>query len=279
MSRTLLSLFCSLALTTLLTTTVWAASLTDVIRTLETPFQSETPADERIQDYSGDFFQEAEIASLERMQRARGRVMVRFDYQRDGRVPWVMFRWEYDQPTTQEIVSNGENLWVYLPENNQVIRSDIEQSSQARENDPMTFLTGLGNLSRDFLITWAEPNTDIEGNYVLDLRPRRSSQLITRLIIVVDRMAVEAKLKSGQPKDPAIPQQPRRRFDDKPFGSGVDGLYFPILSTTLYDPNGNSTLIEFSDLRVNMGLPASSFDFILPGGVEVVRPGEVGLGY
>ena len=29
--------------------------------------------------------------------------------------------------------------------------------------NPATFLTGLGNLSRDFLITWAEPNPDVAG--------------------------------------------------------------------------------------------------------------------
>jgi len=282
MGRILLStLFSTLLALTLIATlplASQAAGLSTVVRTLETPFQTGTPAEKRIYDYSADFFQEARIASLDRLQRARGRVMVRFDDQRGGQVPRVMFRWEYQEPTTQEIVSDARTLWVYLPENNQVIQSDIEQVNQARENDPMTFLTGLGNLSRDFLITFAEPNQDMDGNYVLELRPRKISQLISRLLIVVDRAAVEA-FDRPAPDPNAMPAMPSRKFGDRPYQSGSEGPYFPILSTAVYDPNGNSTLIEFSDLRVNMRLPKSTFDFILPPGVEVMRPGEAGLGY
>jgi len=50
------------------------------------------------------------------------------------------------------------------------------------------------------------------------------------------------------------------------------GLLFPILSTTVYDPNGNSTVIEFNSIRVNRGLSDSFFNFIRPAGVEVVKP-------
>ena len=227
-----------------------AVELREVIRALETPF-----SERKIQDYSASFSQESRIASLDRLQRASGKVRVRFDYQRSGQAPTVMFHWQYDPPTRQELVSNGKTLWVYLPENNQVIQSDLETVSPARENDPMTFLTGLGNLSRDFQISYAVPSQDAAGNYVLDLRPRRSSAVLNRMVIVVDRTAAEAiAAKSG-------------------------ALVFPILSTTVYDPNGNSTTIEFSDLRVNRGISAGQFNFIMPPGVEVVRPTGKGMGF
>ena len=227
-----------------------AVELREVIRALETPF-----SERKIQDYSASFSQESRIASLDRLQRASGKVRVRFDYQRSGQAPTVMFHWQYDPPTRQELVSNGKTLWVYLPENNQVIQSDLETVSPARENDPMTFLTGLGNLSRDFQISYAVPSQDAAGNYVLDLRPRRSSAVLNRMVIVVDRTAAEAiTAKSG-------------------------ALVFPILSTTVYDPNGNSSTIEFSDLRVNRGISAGQFNFIMPPGVEVVRPTGKGMGF
>ncbi|MHB8709701.1 MAG: LolA family protein, partial [Desulfuromonadales bacterium] len=57
------------------------------------------------------------------------------------------------------------------------------------------------------------------------------------------------------------------------------GLIFPILSTTVYDPNGNSTTIEFSDVRVNRGLSAGQFRFMMPAGVEVVRPTGKEMGF
>lgn len=230
--------------------------LSDVIKALEEPFKVNAPAQTAIVDFQADFFQESRVASLDRVQRGRGRVTVKFDRVRTDRVPRALFRWEYDQPTTQEIVSNGQTMWVYLPENRQVIQSNIETTSQTRPDDPLTFLTGLGNLSRDFLITWASPNQDVQGNYVLELRPRRPSAMIQRLLVVVDRDAV-----SGQPR--------RGGFDD----------VFPILSTTAIDPSDNTTIIEFSGVRVNRGISSNFFDFILPAGVEVVRPTGQEMGF
>ena len=57
------------------------------------------------------------------------------------------------------------------------------------------------------------------------------------------------------------------------------GRVFPILSTTVYDANGNSTTIEFSDLRFNRGISSGQFNFILPAGVEVVRPTGKEMGF
>ena len=287
-----LRIFFALCLAALLATATapaWAVSLNDVIRTLETPFQATTDQTEVekkriIYDYSADFFQESKITSLNRLQRANGRVEVAFDYRRDQTVPTAKFRWQYDQPTTQEIVSDGETLWVYLPENNQVIQSNIEIVNQARQNDPMTFLTGLGNLSRDFHISWAVPNTDIDGNYILEMTPRRVSSLINRMVIVVDRYAVEAYLAPEQddPEDPRLQaSQPRKfgGFDLTGSQGGINGIWFPIMSTAVYDPNGNSTIIEFSGLRVNLGIPDMSFNFIMPAGVQVVRPTGKEMGF
>ncbi len=230
--------------------------MSQVIRALEDPFKAEAPADIAITDFEADFFQESRIASLDRVQNGRGRVMVKFDHSRGDRVPKSLFRWEYDQPTTQEIVSDGKTIWVYLPDNRQVIQSDIEQDGLSRPDDPITFLTGLGNLSRDFLIGWASPNQDIEGNYVLELRPRRVSPMIARLLLVVNRDSV---IPSGRPD----------RFGDT----------FPLLSSTVFDPSGNTTIIEFSGVRANRNLSDSLFRFILPAGVEVIRPSGSGMGF
>jgi outer membrane lipoprotein carrier protein len=59
----------------------------------------------------------------------------------------------------------------------------------------------------------------------------------------------------------------------------LNGRWFPILSTTVYDPNGNSTTIEFSNLRVNFGISDMSFNFIMPAGVQVVRPTGQEMGF
>jgi len=237
----------------------WAADLEEVVAALQTPFQAETAHNRRIRDYSADFFQQSQIASLNRVQQAHGKVTVQFDEQLQGEVPKIRFRWEYVQPSAQEIVSNGEQIWVYLPENNQVIVTKTDSAAEAGENNPMAFLTGLGNLARDFQIVWAEPDRDPDGHYILDLQPRRASALLARLVIVVDRTAVETHLA----------------------GSAAAGkqVTFPILSTTIYDANGNSSIIAFRNLQINRGPSVSQFNFVVPAGVDVVRPEEGGLGF
>jgi len=230
--------------------------LKDIIETLEKPFRAATPANEAIHDFAAEFSQLSKLVSLDREQSGHGRVEVRFQPPVGSRQPIAQFRWTYDQPNNQEIVSDGTTIWVYVPENHQVIQSEIEVTGEAHADDPMTFLTGLGNLSRDFSISQASPEQDHEGNYVLQLRPRQASALIRDLRIVVDREAVLELV--------------RHR---------LTGRRLPIVSSTVTDPNGNTTTIEFSNARVNRGLPETVFNFIPPAGVEVVRPTGPGLGY
>jgi outer membrane lipoprotein carrier protein len=231
----------------------WAVQLDDVIHTLETPFQGAVGSATGISDYSADFSQLARIASLDRSQQASGRIEVAFTEQAGPGGRTVKFRWLYLQPTSQEIVSDGVTLWVYVPENRQVIQSDIAATREVSQTDPMVFLTGLGNLSRDFVIDWATPDRDDEGNFALELTPRKPSPMISRLVMVVNRLAVEAYLQ-----------------DSRQNNRGE--LYFPITSTTVYDPNGNSTVITFSNLQLNKGIPPENFSFKVPEGVQVIRP-------
>ena len=124
-------------------------ALSDVIKTLETPFQTTgTGSGGTIDDFQAEFFQESLIASIDRVQRGQGDVSFKFLNQHSDRVPQAMFRWEYRRPSIQEIVSDGRTMWVYLPENSQVIESDITEISLRQGDNPVTFLSGLGNLSR-----------------------------------------------------------------------------------------------------------------------------------
>jgi len=220
--------------------------LRDVINALEVPFQGAGAG--QIHDVSADFFQESRIASLDRSQRGRGTVMFLFEPEDSRRESVVMFNWQYQEPSEQEIVSNGRTMWVYLPESRQVIESDLTLINRGGGTNPVTFLSSLGNLSRDFFIIFATPNKDSEGNYILELRPKQSSQLIRHLQIVVARVAAQEQ---ANPKD---------------------RIYFPILSTTVTDQNDNQTTIEFNNIRVNRGLSSADFRFIQPPGVEVVKP-------
>lgn len=221
--------------------------LKDVINALESPFSRAGTG--QVQDVRADFFQESHMAALDRSQRGRGTVSFRFEPGDGRRGAVAMFNWQYSQPNNQEVVSDGETMWVYLPDSRQVIQSDLASMNQGGAANPVIFLSGLGNLSRDFTIIFAIPNTDSKGNYILDLRPKQSSPLIRNLMIVVDQNAVQAQ------------------------ASGSDRPYFPLLSTTVIDPNENKTVIEFSNVQVNRGLSRAEFRFMPPPGVKVVKPG------
>lgn len=227
-------LILSIAVVLTFTTTAFGASLDVVLAAVEGPFKSGT-----IADFRGEFFQESRIASLGKIQRAQGEVAVKFA------AGGVKFKWDYETPARQQVISDGRMLWVYVPENTQVIETDLMLSRQAGGDNPMAFLTGLGNLSRDFIVVWGTPPQDSESNYRLRLTPRRHSQLIKEIDMVVDYDAVEK-------------------------GEG-----FPILATIVTDPGGNRTTIEFSSIETNRGLLDLEFDFIAPAGVDTVYPEDI----
>ena len=227
--------------------------LNRVIAAIEAPFKAKVPGDPKgrtlIEEFQASFSQESKIASVDRTQHGDGEVSFLFRPGGKNQDALVMFRWLYHRPVNQEIVSNGRSLWVYVPENNQIIKSEISQINQSQEENPVTFLARLGNLSRDFKIRWAEPSTDGNGNFLLLLEPRKSSQLIETIQIVVDRRAVSAYSEHQRTGD-----------------------YFPIRATVVTDQNGNQTAIEFNDVQVNPGLPEEIFTLVPPPGVEVVSP-------
>jgi outer membrane lipoprotein carrier protein len=57
-------------------------------------------------------------------------------------------RWEFDEPSKELIVSDGELLYNYDPELNQVIEAPLTQA--LRSPGATEFLLGVGDLSRDF---------------------------------------------------------------------------------------------------------------------------------
>ena len=57
-------------------------------------------------------------------------------------------RWDYDPPDRQIIVGDGETLWIYQPDEKQVIKAPLSEAFQART--PVSFLGGLGHVDREF---------------------------------------------------------------------------------------------------------------------------------
>lgn len=76
------------------------------------------------------------------------------------------FRLSYEQPYAQLLVGDGERLWVYDSDLNQV---SVRKQDRALGASPATLLTGDGRLDRDFVVSDAGVKDGLEW---VEARPR-----------------------------------------------------------------------------------------------------------
>jgi outer membrane lipoprotein carrier protein len=147
-----------------------------------------------------------------------------------------MMRWDYTTPN-QKIISNGHTLWYYQPEDNQVFVSDV--AKVLKEKTPLAFLAGEGDLNRDFtVVNYNESIGQKEENYVLELTPKEPQPGLAKLTLTVDKKT------------------------------------FFVVQVDVIDELGNVTRTRFIDIKTNVTLPASMFQFTIPPGTEVLKVKE-----
>lgn len=194
-----------------------AQSLDDVVRDLEAAYA-------RMTDLRAEFTQTAFNKSLNQTIPAQGAVYLK----KGGKL-----RWEYKEPTPQEIVSDGKKLWVYTPALNQV---NVGEAPEALAGPAGSFLAGLGRLRAEFNVRFLNPAQprDGEGNWVLDLTPKRPLPTLARLVLSVDAKTWELR------------------------------------RAVVYDQFENTVTMRFSKVAINSGLPDRLFAFDPPKGVATV---------
>jgi len=147
-----------------------------------------------------------------------------------------MMRWDYTVPN-QKLISDGHTLWYYQPEEKQVLISDV--SKVLKERTPLAFLAGEGNLSRDFkLLNLNESISQKEDNYLVELAPKEPLATLAKLILTVDKKT------------------------------------YIVLQADVFDGLGNITRTRFIEIKTNVGLSNSFFQFTIPPGTEVIKMQE-----
>lgn len=194
-----------------------AQSIDDVVRGLEAAYG-------KMNDLKGEFNQTAFNKSLNQTIPARGTVYLK----KGGKL-----RWEYAEPTTQEIVSDGKTIWIYTPMLNQV---NVGQAPEALAGPAGSFLTGLGRVREFFGVRFLNPAQpkDADGNVVLDLTPKQPLPTLARLILSLDPSTWEVR------------------------------------KAVVYDQFENTVTMRFTKLAVNTGLADKLFTFVAPQGVATV---------
>lgn len=80
------------------------------------------------------------------------------------------FRWEYEKPFPQLLVADGDHIWIYDPDMEQVT---VRQQSLEEQNSPLAMLIDPGELERQFKV--AEGGTG-QGLEWLELTPKKPEE-------------------------------------------------------------------------------------------------------
>jgi outer membrane lipoprotein carrier protein len=177
-----------------------------------------------IHDFSADFVHSYRGGVLRTQTRERGTVSVK----KPGRMRWV-----YTAPEKKEFVADGRKVYSYIPDDRQVIVSDVPADNQA--TTPALFLAGKGDIGRDFSAAYAD--NPAPGTVALKLTPRKAEPEYEYLVVAMD---------------PATLQ---------------------IRALTTKDRQGGESTLTFSNLKENQGISDKEFAFRIPRGVDVITDG------
>ena len=178
-----------------------------------------------IKDFSADFTHTYEGGVLRKQITERGHLLVK----KPGKM-----RWDYSAPERKQFVSDGAKMYSYLPQDKQVIESDVPPEDQA--GTPTLFLAGRGKLTRDFTPSLVDaPPGMAAGSRALKLVPKARQQDYDWLILVLD-----------------------------PATLAIRGL-------VTVDGQGGKSSFSFTNLKENIGLADKEFAFKMPRGVDVIR--------
>jgi outer membrane lipoprotein carrier protein len=177
-----------------------------------------------IKDFSADFVHVYQGGVLRKQLTEKGRLLVK----KPGKM-----RWTYTAPDEKLFVSDGVKIYSYLPQDKQVIVSSVPPDDRA--STPTLFLTGKGNLARDFTATAGDVPAGLPaGTRALKLVPKTPQQDYDWLVLAVDPSTLQ-----------------------------IRGL-------VTVDAQGGTSSFSFTNLKENIGLADKEFAFKIPRGVDVV---------
>jgi outer membrane lipoprotein carrier protein len=176
------------------------------------------------QTFKAQFAQQYTVKAYNQVKSSTGNVEI----SKPGKMNWV-----YDNPQGNRVVSDGNTLWAYDATNKQVAVQNVKQSALP---SALSFLTGQGNLQKDFdfqIIDGATMN--FPGGYVLVGSPKSPNPTMVKMLLYVD----------------SATSQVRR-------GMVIDG-------------QGNRNRFDFLNPQVNVPVPPADFTFTAPPGTTTVN--------
>lgn len=172
--------------------------------------------------FSARFDQMSTLKAMDITDTASGTILVK----RPG-----MMRWTYEIPEKQVIISDGQHLWIYRPQDNQVMMGKAPVFFGNGRG--AGFLSDLTSLREHFDIS-REMDT-AEGDYHLKLSPRKKNHDITTIHLIITKET------------------------------------FNITEIITYNMYDDETRIKLSDIRFKDEIDDARFKFDITDGVDVVE--------
>lgn len=172
--------------------------------------------------FSADFIQASTIKAMEITDSASGRLSVKYP----GKMRWV-----YQSPEEQIIVSDGEHLWIYRPQDNQVLRGKAD--TFFGDGKGAGFLSDIRKIRDDFHITLEDIR--FGDFYSLVMVPRLKTWDLVRINLLVSKQD------------------------------------YRITQVYTYNAYEDVTRIEFSNLLFNGAMEPSLFEFKMPDNVDILE--------
>lgn len=136
--------------------TSYASEVTAIVDLVEKKYAG-------ITDIKGVFFQTSYLKDLDRTEEYAGDFFIK----KPSRL-----RWTYRAPRDEEVLINGEDIWMYKSSEKQVIKSRF--SRDAFSQVPIAMLESLGDLKGDYQIS-------MSGEKTLELVPRQRMGFVKKL--------------------------------------------------------------------------------------------------
>lgn len=127
---------------------------------------------DKTKTFKAKFVQKSYLKIMGQTQTARGEVYIK----KPGKM-----KWDYKAPDPQILTSNNNGVWLYLPEEKQVTKMQMENIYSS--NTPAMFLVGKGKLSESFVV---DKVLKTPGLVTLTLLPKDDEMNIERLLLFVD---------------------------------------------------------------------------------------------
>ena len=181
---------------------------------------------DRVTDFSADFVHSYRGGVLKQQATERGTLLVK----KPGKM-----RWEYTAPEKKLFVSDGHKIYSYIPQDRQVIVGTMPRDEHAPT--PALFLTGKGDITRDFTAAFDKVAEAMPGSLALRLTPKRKEPEYDSLTLVVDPTT----------------------------------LMLQMLVTL--DSQGGRSAFTFTNFKENVGVADNQFVFKMPRNVDVVTDG------